>query len=239
LQTNNYYICKVKRLLIVLLSFIVASQVDAQIVFKGTIIDSAKNITINSVRVENLSTHQGDYSNLDGFFSIEGKEGDYIIFSYLGFNNKVIRLSSSFNNSNQIIKMTVKTVGLKGVTIKQGPTQYQTDSAKRADIYKDAFEYTQSKSAMSPITSLYQIFSKKHKNMRHFQDQIVDIEKQKFIGTRYSEELTAQMTGLKDDALIKFMQAYPMEVEFARAASDLEIKMWIKYNFQEYSKKKN
>ncbi len=227
-----------KKLLFVLLSFIVASQVDAQIVLKGTIIDSAKKNTINSVRVENLSTHQGDYSNADGFFSIEGKEGDYIIFSYLGFNNKVIRLNSSLNNSNQIVKMSIKTVGLKGVTIKQGPTQYQTDSAKRADIYKDAFDYTQTKSAMSPITSLYQVFSKKHKNMRHFQDQIVDIEKQKFIDTRYSEALTAQMTGLQEEALIKFMQAYPMEVDFARAASDLEIKMWIKYNFQEYSKKK-
>ena len=227
-----------KKLLFVLLSFIFGFQVDAQIVLKGTIIDSAKRNTINSVRVENLSTHQGDYSNADGFFSIEGKDGDYIIFSYLGFNNKVIRLNSSLNNSNQIIKMSIKTVGLKGVTIKQGPTQYQTDSAKRADIYKDAFDYTQTKSAMSPITSLYQVFSKKHKNMRHFQDQIVDIEKQKFIDTRYSEALTAQMTGLQEDALIKFMQAYPMEVDFARAASDLEIKMWIKYNFQEYSKKK-
>ena len=227
-----------KKLLFVLLSFIFGFQVDAQIVLKGTIIDSAKTNAINSVRVENLSTHQGDYSNADGFFSIEGKEGDYIIFSYLGFNNKVIRLNSSLNNSNQIVKMSIKTVGLKGVTIKQGPTQYQTDSAKRADIYKDAFDYTQTKSAMSPITSLYQVFSKKHKNMRHFQDQIVDIEKQKFIDTRYSEALTAQMTGLQEDALIKFMQAYPMEVDFARAASDLEIKMWIKYNFQEYSKKK-
>jgi hypothetical protein len=229
----------VKRFLFFLLFVVGASQVDAQIVFKGTIIDSVKKNTMNSVRVENLSTHQGDYSNLDGFFFIEGKEGDYIIFSYLGFNNKVIRLNSSFNNSNQTIKMSMKTVGLKGVTIKQGPTQYQTDSAKRADLYKDVFDYRQSKSAMSPITSIYQIFSKKHKNMRHFQDQIVDIEKQKFIDTRYSEELTAQMTGLQDDALIQFMQAYPMEVEFARAASDLEIKMWIKYNFQEYSKKKN
>jgi hypothetical protein len=228
----------VKKLLFVLLSFIFGFQVDAQIVLKGTIIDSAKRNTINSVRVENLSTHQGDYSNADGFFSIEGKDGDYIIFSYLGFNNKVIRLNSSLNNSNQIVKMSIKTVGLKGVTIKQGPTQYQTDSAKRADIYKDAFDYTQTKSAMSPITSLYQVFSKKHKNMRHFQDQIVDIEKQKFIDTRYSEALTAQMTGLQEESLIKFMQAYPMEVDFARAASDLEIKMWIKYNFQEYSKKK-
>ncbi len=227
-----------KKLLFVLLSFIFGFQVDAQIVLKGTIIDSAKRNTINSVRVENLSTHQGDYSNADGFFSIEGKDGDYIIFSYLGFNNKVIRLNSSLNNSNQIIKMSIKTVGLKGVTIKQGPTQYQTDSAKRADIYKDAFDYTQTKSAMSPITSLYQVFSKKHKNMRHFQDQIVDIEKQKFIDTRYSEALTAQMTGLQEESLIKFMQAYPMEIDFARAASDLEIKMWIKYNFQEYSKKK-
>jgi hypothetical protein len=30
-----------------------------------------------------------------------------------------------------------------------------------------------------------------------------------------------------------------MEYAYARTASDLEVKMWIKYNFQDYNKKKN
>ena len=145
---------------------------------------------------------------------------------------------SALNNNTQIIHLSVKTVNLTNVIIKQGPTKYQLDSAKRADIYKDAFEYSQTKSVMSPVTSVYQKFSKKHKDMRRFQEQIVDFEQQKFIDTRYSEELTSSMTKLKDDELGQFMKAYPMELDFARAASELEIKMWIKYNFQDYLKKK-
>lgn len=227
-----------KKIIFFIVSILLVINLDAQIIFKGTIIDSSNSRPLTTVRVENLTTHQGDFSKSNGDFFIEGKEDDYIIFSYLGFKNKVIRLTQSLHNSTQIVKLAVKTVNLNDVIIKRGPTQYQRDSANRADIYKDAFDYSQTKSVMSPVTSIYQKFSKKHKNMRHFQEQIIDIEKQKFIDTRYTEELTSSLTKLKDEELRAFMNAYPMEIDYARAASDLEIKMWIKYNFQEYTKTK-
>jgi len=37
--------------------------------------------------------------------------------------------------------------------------------------------------------------------------------------------------------MAEFMNQYPMDYDYARAASDLEIKMWIKYNYQDYLKK--
>ena len=91
---------------------------------------------------------------------------------------------------------------------------------------------------MSPVTSIYQKFSKKHKNTRKFKNQIVNNEFQKFIDTRYTKELVIQLTKLSDEEAQTFINAYPMEYQYARTASELEIKMWIKYNFLEYSKRK-
>jgi hypothetical protein len=142
------------------------------------------------------------------------------------------------NGIEQSIFMVFKAVALKEVTIKQGPSSYQNDSASRASLYKDAFGYKQTTSVMSPVTSLYQVFSKKHKSMRHFQDQIVDMEKQKFIDTRYTTELVCSLTKIPENKAIEFMKAYPMEYDYARGASELEIKMWIKFYYQEYLKKK-
>ena len=199
--------------------------------------DSLTQVPLNPVSIENLQTHQGVTSNTDGTFSIEASIGDYIIFTQIGYNRKVVKLKASDNFSNIKVGMTLKTTSLKEVTIKRGPTEYQKDSLNRAEIYKDAFDYQQQKSAFSPITSIYQKFSKKYKNLRKFQDQIIDMEQQKFIDTRYTPELVNALTKLVDEELASFINQYPMEFDYARTASELEIKMWIKYNFQDYIKK--
>lgn len=209
----------------------------AQVTLKGTVLDSASRTILYPVSIENLRTHQGCFSNEKGAFSIEAALGDYIIFTQVGYNRKVVVLKINDDINDMKVLMTTKTTTLKPVIIKKGPTEYQIDSANRAEIYKDAFQYEQQKSAFTPVTSIYQKFSKKYKNLRKFQDQIIDNEKQKFIDTRYTPELVTQLTKLEGDELSSFINQYPMDYDYARVATELEIKMWIKYNFQDYLKK--
>lgn len=216
---------------------LIGFSAQAQIILKGVVVDSAWSKPLSPVRIENLSTHQGVFSNEKGEFSIEGKEGDYILFTYVGFRNKSVSLTTDMQAKDQRIILSTKPVNLKTVTIRQGPTEYQKDSAKRASLYQDAFEYKQTKSLASPVSSVYQALSKKHKSMRRFQDQIIDLEKQKFIETKYNQALVSSLTKLSEEEAYEFMRTYPMEFEYARTASDLEIKMWIKFYFQEYQKK--
>lgn len=202
------------------------------------ILDSFNRAPLVSVSVENLQTHAGSLSNEKGEFTIEANLGDALIITHIGYNRKIHILRAGDDLLHLKIFMNIRNSSLKPVIIKRGPTEYQKDSADRASIYKKAFEYEQTKSVFSPVTSVYQKFSKKYKNLRKFQDQIVDNEKQKFIDTRYTPELVGLLTKLQDDELAHFMNAYPMEYDYARVASDLEIKMWVKYNFQDYEKKK-
>lgn len=183
-----------------------------------------------------MSTHKGVFSDNRGNFAIVASPGDRILFTHVGYKNKVIIFQLEDQQGSKEIKMSLKPVQLKDVTIRKGPTQYQLDSARRADIYKDAFEYEQQKSVMTPITSVYQKFSKKYKRLRKFQDQIVDIEQQKFIDTRYNPEIVMSLTKVNEETCNEFMKKYPMDLDYARTASDLEIKMWIKYNYQDFLK---
>ncbi|MBK7764090.1 MAG: hypothetical protein IPI46_12225 [Bacteroidetes bacterium] len=213
-------------------------SVQAQILVKGIVLDSFNRAALVSVSIENLQTHQGCLSNEKGEFSIEAKLGDALIITHIGYTRKIHILRAGDDLMRLKIYLNIRSSSLKPVIIKRGPTEYQKDSADRASLYKKAFEYEQTKSVFSPVTSVYQKFSKKYKSLRKFQDQIIDNEKQKFIDTRYTPELVSSLTKLQDDELAEFMNAYPMEFDYARVASDLEIKMWVKYNFQDYEKKK-
>ena len=233
----NYFYAVKKNLLFLFTVLLASFQGMTQVSVRGKVSDSVSKAVLSPVSIENLRTHQGCFSNAKGEFTIEAELGDFLIFTHVGYNRKVVSLKVADDAKDLKVYMTVKTTSLKQVTIKRGPTEYQKDSANRADIYKDAFEYQQQKSAFSPVTTIYQKFSKKYKNLRKFQEQIVDNEKQKFIDTRYTAELTTKMTQLEGDDLASFMNQYPMDYEYARVATELEIKMWIKYNFQDYLKK--
>lgn len=193
---------------------------------------------MNAVRIENLNSHEGTYSNKIGYFELDVKEGDFVEFNFVSYKSKMIRISAAELKSYISVLMKPNPIRLKEVLIKKGPTQYQQDSARRASIYQDVLEYEQQKSVMSPVSTIYQKFSKKHKNTRKFKDQIINMEYQNFIDSRYTPELVTSLTGLQGEAVQPFINAYPMEYQFARTASDLEIKMWIKYNFQEYLRQK-
>ena len=212
-------------------------QSHAQVIVNGIVYDSTTKAPIFSATIENMTTHQGSFSNVKGEFRIEASLGDYIVFTHVGYARRVISIKVTDNISELKVYMSTKATSLKEVTIKLGPTEYQLDSAKRASLYDRAFDYQQQKSVFSPISSVYQKFSKKYKNLRKFQDQIVDMEQEKFIDNRYKPELVNSLTKLEDEELASFMNQYPMEYDYARVASELEIKMWIKYNFQDYIKR--
>lgn len=233
------YFCEVRKFYIFfILALFYTLGSKGQFILKGKIVDSVYKRGLESVSVENMTTHQGAYSSQGGYFELEVNEGDNIYLTYVGYKPKSIHIKAEDALKLREITMALKPIQLKDVTIYRGPTEYQKDSMQRASLYKSAFEYEQQKSVMTPVTSIYQKFSKKYKNLRKFQEQIIDIEKQKFIDTRYTPELVQSLTKLPEDSVAHFMNLYPMEIEYARAASELEIKMWIKYNFQDYLLKK-
>lgn len=215
-----------------------AQFTSAQVIIVGRVMDSLTQKALSPVRIENVTTHQGVSSKEDGSFSITCAEGEYLLFTHVGYKNVILKVKANMDLVQQRILMTFKPVDLKEITIKKGLTEYQKDSLSRASLYKDAFDYKQTVSVMSPVTSVYQAVSKKHRAMRKFQDQIVDMEAQKFIDTRYTLELVRSLTKLDEEQAWAFMKACPMEYDYARGASDLEIKMWIKFKYQEYLKTK-
>jgi hypothetical protein len=196
------YICAVKKYFFLLLC-LSAFTAHAQVQYKGFVYDSASKAIMTSVRVENLSTHEGTLTNNIGYFEIEAKQDDYLVFSTVSYKNKIVKVSESDNGVYKSVFMKSVPILLKDVIIKKGPTQYQQDSARRASIYQDVFEYEQEKSAMSPISTIYQKFSKKHRNTRKFKDQIIQNEYQTFIDTRYTKQLVMELTKLNEEECTK------------------------------------
>lgn len=93
---------------------------------KGVVKDEKGN-PLPQVTIQIRNTNKGTITDFDGLFSITADVGDVLVFSYLGFKNKELAITS---DSNYTITLKASTEQLEGIEIVS--TGYQQISKERA-----------------------------------------------------------------------------------------------------------
>lgn len=230
------------RYVLFILAILISFCAEAQII-RGRVIVSKQYTPVNDVLVANKRTGDAVYTDSTGRFAITAIEGDLLYFYRIGYepHNQQVHIERG-EIATVVLKMsdlTLEEVQIKGSTYKQ-------DSAQRANTYKKtindanqkvntqlgfgiAFEGLIGKAA-SRLTG-------REKRIQRFKKAFISGEQQKFIATKYTTARVSRLTGLEGEAINQFIYAYPMPYDFARAASELELNMWIWNNYKQYRNK--
>ena len=194
------------------------------------------------VTVVNLTTQQTTSTNEAGNFDLPAKNGDGISFSFLGYHT-IQRLATL--GIDLRVELFPLSVQLKEYILRPDYTPFQRDSAALATLYssqlntkpiKPGFSNANGGGFTGLIGGPIQKMSKGYKKNKRFKENFQKDIEQKYIDTRYTPGLVSALTGFAGDTLAIFMNSYPMEYTFARTATDLEIKMWIRNNYKDYLK---
>ncbi len=221
--------------LFLILSCFCSLGLDAQ-VMKGTVVDAETSKGLYPVVITNTKVGLSVYTDEDGNFMINAQPGDKLVFYYIGYKTIERVMPPVIGVSNQRVEMHTLGMQLNELIVRpKHYTQYQVDSFERHSTYQRALA-RQHASAMSPVSFIAERLSKKSKQIFNFQKQYNYWEDQKFIDSRYTPEVVSQLTNLQGDTVAYFMNAYPMPYDYSRAASDLEVKMWIRDNYREWLK---
>jgi len=184
-----------------------------------------------------MFTKQAVSTGEKGVYSIPANPGDVITFSYIGYKTIQKTKPISVLIATLNISLEPAEYQLQEFMLRPGHlTQYQMDSTERASIYKVPLQRTHPNPIMSPASAIAELFSHRAKTVYQFQKNFAAGEVEKFIDSRYSPELVTRLTGITGDSIGHFMYAYPMPLDFARIASDLELKMWIRDNYKKWSR---
>ncbi len=203
---------------------------------KGSVRNGETGEPLPAVSVLNSRTQQYVFSERDGSFSITAQKGDAVSFSAIGYKTQQKIVPASLGLAEMHIDLFRLSYQLDEFVYKPMYTPYQLDSMERVSTYQRALARQRVRSVMSPVTLLADKVSKKSKQIYRFQKSFGYWEDIKFIESRYSQELVAQMTGLRGDTLAYFMNAHPMPYDYARVASELELKMWIRERYKVWRK---
>lgn len=189
-----------------------------------------------TVVVTNERTHQKAYTNGYGEFSLNANKGDAISFNLVGYKPQQYAVPASLGAAEMHVSLFQMSYELEEFTLRPKYTPYQMDSMARRSTYQRALARQKGGGVMSPVSFVAEKLSRRSKRAFRFQKDFYRWEDDKFISSRYTPELVASQTKLTGDTIAFFMNAYPMPYDFARTASELEIKIWIREQYKEWLK---
>lgn len=200
--------------------------------------DVANAASMADVTVVNLNDGSTATTDSRGNFSIAANAGDRLQFTTTGYTTEIVNVPPNIPLLK--VQLSQQNIHLKEFVLHSELTPFQKDSVAMHDLYQQELERKRIKPKVTgltvenPISSLAQAVSKRYKQNKQFKATFLKDEQQKFIDTRYTPKLVTTLTGFRGDSLAVFMNAYPMDYLFARAATDLELKMWVRDNYKRY-----
>jgi hypothetical protein len=226
------------RLLLLISLLFITVSVSAQ-TLRGTVMDGETMKPLPHVTVMNVATGQIAPTDEQGNFSIPANTGDPVSFSLPGYHIIERNVPAEGNLTIMLLPLTVQ---MKEYILRDY-TPFQKDSMEMTALYKQELDKKPIKPGFSSangggisglIGGPVQKLSKSYKQNKRFRENFKKDMEQKYIDTKYTPALVTALTGFSGDSLAIFMNSYPMEYAFARSATELELKMWIRSNFKEY-----
>lgn len=147
----------------------------------------------------------------------------------------------------QEIKQTPREVELGEVEVTSEMARFKRDSALNHQLYRKELGYARSKAKRKLLVRTGEVgasydgliseaalgLSGKKKKYRKFAASLEANEQEAFVRARYNAGLVKYITGLDDSSCHDLIARHPMSYDFARSASELELRSWI---MQQYKK---
>jgi len=210
-------------------------------VMEGLVMDIDSKTPITGVRIYNKHSGVLITSDKDGHYSIAAASGDTLQFMHIAYLPYEEVMTYVIGTKYKTILMLAHAYSLKEMKL-TGYTKYQQDSIEKHTEYSHELNKTLVPPAhftglgcAGCVGALADLITGNSKKPKAFRQHFAEDDKSQFIDSRYTFALVTTLTHLSDtDSIAAFIYAYPMQYEFARTATDLELKMWIRNNFKEY-----
>jgi hypothetical protein len=222
-----------KKLILVFLFLPFISFSQERISLKGNVFDGVTFFQIEDANIYNFNSKKYSFTNKEGNFEILAKEGDTIIISKTIYRQILIEVTQEIIKKRHFdIAMYYKAILLREVNVFALPATYEAFkkefvSVDFSNMYKlmDGISLTAEdingakkypaggldlmnflpKSYSSPITALYDKFSRKKKLERLYFELVENEAEVERLPLKYNRDLVTSLTGLNGEELLNFM----------------------------------
>lgn len=212
--------------------------------FRGRVYDFTSNEAVSSVLVTNTTSGALWVSDSAGHVAFTAYPGDVITFRHAGYREAQWRIATY--NDAVAVGLYKAPIELREIKVLSPMMKLQQEAAFNRQYFKKELEYAGSKPGLSVgggsagagigmsglFSELALRASGKKKAYRRFADEMLFLEQMRYADIRYSPGMVRSQTGLDDSAAAIFIAQHPIPDDFVHAASELELKMWIREQYR-------
>ncbi len=218
------------------ISTVAVSQQCEQVLFSGKVLDTINKPGFYNLMIVDKNTGQGVFGQPNGHFSVYTFNGDTISISVKNYElvNLVIVADSNCQFKKNIY-LKPKAKEMPEVVIKPLKTleeikEEREDLALRETKFVTGIEVLQ-----SPITALYQTFSKKEQNKAWIAEQVYSDDQRRIVKELLRNYVSYDIIELNEDEFDDFISFLNINETFLKTATEMELITFIKDKFEHYS----
>lgn len=223
---------------------------------EGTVVNVETRLPINNVHVINTTRIKGTVTDGNGFFELNAKVNDTLLFSYLGFETIKVRVTNDWiKNKSAKVAITEKAYALEEVVVnKYNLTGFVEVDTKLIPVIEDQYRYSISglnagyevgnkspsavekviQSIFNPADALYNIFGKRPKQMRKLKKMKQDNTIRDLLATKYDRQTLAALLEVSKEDIPLILENCNYSEYFIKTANDLQILDAISSCYEEY-----
>ena len=230
-----------KRVLFCIVLALVAQNAFSQkcdkVLFSGKVVDTLRPQSFYNLMVVNRSNGIGVFGQPNGSFSVYVSNGDSISISIKEYTtvNIVIKADSNCQVRKQFI-IERKPQEIQEVIIKPLKTLEQIKEERENLALRETRQVTGLEVLRSPITALYQAFSKREKNKRWIAEQEFKDDQRKIVRELLHLYVAYDIIELSEEDFDAFIYFLNVNDSFLKTASEMELITFIQDKFDHFKR---
>lgn len=222
-------------------SFWSNAQLCEKVLLSGKVVDSLRPQNFYNLMVVNKSSGQGVFGQPNGNFSVYANEGDTIALSVRGYPVKMLIVTADSNcQMRGVFGIEGKAQEFEPVVVRSLKSLEQIREEREALALRETRMVTGINMLQSPITALYQSFSKREKTQRWIAEQEFKDDQVRVLKELLRTYVAYDIVNLSDDELEEFINFLNMDENFLKTSSEMELITFIQDKYIHYSSlKKN
>lgn len=222
-------------LLFLLLSNLSLAQCD-KVYVSGRVIDSLNPQGFYNLMIIDRSNGRGVFGQPDGTFSVYVSSGDKLSISTKGYPIYEFIAKPDSNCQYKVFAYIEKLPQeIKEVIIRPLKTLEQIKVERQSLSLRETKMVTGLEMLQSPITALYQAFSKKEKNKAWIAEQTYQNDQRKVVKELLRVYVAYEIINLTEDEFDDFITFLNVDESFLKTASEMELIVFIKDKFDHFS----
>lgn len=202
----------------------------------GQVLDTLNPQAFYNLMIINRTTGRGVFGQPDGSFSVYVSPNDKLALSTKGYPIYEFTAKPDSNCQFRVQAHIEKLPQeIKEIVIKPLKTLEQIKEERKALSFRETRTVTGIEMLQSPITALYQAFSKKEKNKAWIAEQTFKNDQRKVVQELLRLYVAYDIINLSEKDFDEFVTFLNVDESFLKTASEMELIVFIKDKFEHFS----